>query len=388
MNEISLAALLSLAISQGVVAAFNPCGFAMLPAYLSYFLGLDSDDETNPARNIVRGLVVGLTLSAGFLLFFGAIGVVASTVVSRSAIESRIAWATLVLGALMIPLGIAMLAGYEPRLRIPRLDRGGRSRELPSIFLFGISYAVVSLGCTAAIFFGTVVTSFTSRSVVEGTLVFLAYGTGMSLVILVLTLGMSMARTGIATAMRRVLPYVNRIAGGLLVAAGAFLVVFGWWEVQTLRGEISTNPLVRESLEFQSTLTNWAADVGPTKIAVAAALIVAAIVAWAVRPLLEPSQGRAVVATVAGVWAIVEVVHYRFELFVLPVARTVADVPERVAGWFTDPLRWPVLFEVSAAVVVATVAYLVLRRRSHRPPTATPDQGARRSILQEPSTSR
>ena len=34
-------ARLALAFSAGMVATVNPCGFALLPAYLSYFLGLE-----------------------------------------------------------------------------------------------------------------------------------------------------------------------------------------------------------------------------------------------------------------------------------------------------------------------------------------------------------
>ena len=50
------------AFSVGMAAAINPCGFALLPAYLSYYLGLESgqtrsdadtatvaDTESNPA---------------------------------------------------------------------------------------------------------------------------------------------------------------------------------------------------------------------------------------------------------------------------------------------------------------------------------------------------
>ena len=36
---------LALAFTAGMVATVNPCGFAMLPAYLGYFLGLEG---TNP----------------------------------------------------------------------------------------------------------------------------------------------------------------------------------------------------------------------------------------------------------------------------------------------------------------------------------------------------
>ena len=229
MGDVGLTTLLSLSLSAGLVAAFNPCGFAMLPAYLSYFMGLESEDETNAARNIFRALIVGLTLTAGFMVFFGAIGLLASTVVSRSAIESRIAWATLVFGILMIPLGIAMVAGFEPKLTLPRMSRGGDSRQLPSIFMFGVSYAVVSLGCTAPVFFGTVVGSFTSRSVAEGTLVFVAYGAGMGLVVMILTLAMALARNEVAVFYRRFLPYVNSVSGAFLVLAGLFLVFYGWW---------------------------------------------------------------------------------------------------------------------------------------------------------------
>ena len=40
------------AFTAGMVASVNPCGFAMLPAYLSYFLGIEgqADDRSTTAR--------------------------------------------------------------------------------------------------------------------------------------------------------------------------------------------------------------------------------------------------------------------------------------------------------------------------------------------------
>ena len=44
-------ATLLLAFSAGMVAAVNPCGFALLPAYLAYYLGLESSgDAAAPPR--------------------------------------------------------------------------------------------------------------------------------------------------------------------------------------------------------------------------------------------------------------------------------------------------------------------------------------------------
>ena len=33
------------AFALGMVALVNPCGFALLPAYLGFFLGLDDDED-------------------------------------------------------------------------------------------------------------------------------------------------------------------------------------------------------------------------------------------------------------------------------------------------------------------------------------------------------
>ena len=362
MNSVSLTALASLALSAGFISAFNPCGFAMMPAYLSYFLGIEGDKQASAAQSVFRGLRVGLTLCAGFMAVFAAVGALASTVLSRSVIESRVAWVTFVLGIVMGALGLAMLGGFELKLRLPRLQRGGESRRLSSIFLFGVSYAVVSLGCTMPVFFGTVVSAFSSRDFFDGLAVFLAYGGGLCAVIMVLTLAMAVARTEVIAKMRRILPHVNRISGGFLVVVGGFLALYGWWEVQVLSGNLMSNVLVDLSLDAQTALSSWAAAAGPARRAVAAGYVAVGIVLGALRPSMRPLNGRLAVVAFGVLWLAVEGAYYRFDLFVLPIARTAADIPERVANW-SDPLRWAVLFELLAAAAVAGVVWLRLRRR-------------------------
>lgn len=363
MEELAIGTLLSSAFATGLVAAFNPCGFAMLPAYLSYFVSLESSEEANIGRNIFRGLVVGLTLTVGFILFFGVIGLLTSTIVSQGAIQSRLSWATFIIGILMLPLGIAMLVGYEPKLLIPRLNKGGTSRQLPSIFLFGVSFAVVSLGCTAPLFFATVVGSFESRNIWEGTLVFLTYGGGMSLIVMILTLATAIGRNEIATSMRKVLPYVSKISGGFLVLAGGFLILYGWWEIQVTRNNFDSNWFVDISQQFQTNITNWLGDVGETRVAVAIAFILWAVVLRAIWPMLEQKVAYLWLGLWIAAWALAEIWNYDWELFVLPIWRFVIDLPFRVADWFREPGRWAVLFEVLAAAVVALIVWGRVRRR-------------------------
>ena len=380
IGELALGTLLSSAFATGLVAAFNPCGFAMLPAYLSYFVSLESEEEANIGRNIFRGLVVGLTLTVGFILFFGAVGLLTSTIVSQGAIESRLSWATFIIGILMLPLGIAMLFGYEPKLLIPRLNKGGTSRQLPSIFLFGVSFAVVSLGCTAPLFFTTVVGSFESRNVWEGTLVFLAYGGGMSLIVMILTLATAIGRNEIATSMRKVLPYVSKISGGFLVLAGGFLILYGWWEIQVARSNFDSNWFVDISQQFQANITNWLSDVGEIRVAVAIAFILWAVALRALWPMLEKQVAYLWLGLWIAAWALVEIWNYRWELFVLPIWRFVIDLPFRVADWFREPGRWAVLFEVLVAAIIALIVWGRVRRRRKQ---EMERQAAEEKVLEE-----
>ncbi len=365
--------LASLGLGSGLVAAFNPCGFAMLPAYLSYFLGLEADEETNTGRNVLRAVAVGLTLTAGFILLFTVIGVLTSTVVAQGTIEQRIPYATFGFGILLVPLGIAMLAGYEPTLRLPKMARGTGSRQLPSIFMFGVSYGVVSLSCTAPIFFGTIIGSFTRDGIVDGTAVFVAFALGMSLVVMTLTLAMALGRTSVAANMRRLLPYVNRVSGGLLVLAGGFLTAYGWWEIQVVRGNLDSNWLVDRSLDLQARITMWLQDSDTDRVALAAAFVIAGILLYALRGSMRPGDRPWILGGTAAAYLIVELGWYRADFLVLPVLRTIADIPERIGNWFTDPGRWPVLFELMAAVLVALIAWLVVAGGQSRSGPGAPE---------------
>ena len=370
----ALLASLSLAFGTGMIATFNPCGFALLPAYLSYFLGLESAQERNPAYNILRGLIVGLTLTAGFLLVFSTIGWLASSLFSQSAVRDPLSWATFVIGILMIPLGIAMLAGFDPKISLPRLNKGGTSRQLPSVFLFGVSFAVVSLGCTLPAFFTNVVNASTAHSAWEGTFIFLAYGSGMGLVVMILTMATAMSRTEVAVAMRKVLPHVNKISGVLLILAGAFLVVYGWYEVQTLRGNLDANWLVIQSEEFQTNVTNWVYGIGELRLAMALVMLLAmplGLVVWDIithgKPAEEVMSKRLWHWSVwMPLWLVallaLEIFRYDWELLTLPVWRTFIDIPSRIGGWFSNPVRWAVLFEILATAIAAFFVWLRIRQ--------------------------
>ena len=137
-----MGAPLALAFAAGLLAAFNPCGFALLPAYLAYFVGVAGEKQSSPLRATGRAIVVSGTLTVGFAAVFGIVGLI---VTLASVQVSRVApWLTVVIAAGLVALGIAMIRGYEPKLSLPRLSKGAsRDSGLPGIFLFGVSYATI-----------------------------------------------------------------------------------------------------------------------------------------------------------------------------------------------------------------------------------------------------
>ena len=216
--------LFAYAFTTGMLATVNPCGFAMLPAYLSYFLGLEDDRPRSNTTRVGRAVAVSLAVSLGFLAVFTIIGALV-----RAGGDVLVDWAKYVsipIGLGLAVLGVAMVGGYHLPFTTPRLDKGGRDRTLVSMFVFGVSYAVASIGCTLPLFIGAAITSFTTRGTLSGILLVLTYGTGMALVLTSLTVALALARGGLVTRLRQVLPYVDRVAGVFLVLAGLYLVYY------------------------------------------------------------------------------------------------------------------------------------------------------------------
>ena len=267
---------LALAFASGMVATVNPCGFAMLPAYLSYFLGLEAGGDDPRRSGALRALGVGAVVSAGFMAVFGLAGVLFSWF--SVSLTQWAPWVTVVIGLLLVVLGIALLAGWEPTVALPKLEKGTKGRGLGSMFVFGVSYAVASLGCTLPVFLANVVNVFGRTNVVSGIAVFATYSLGMALVLMVVTLALALAREGLVTRMKQGLRYVQRVAGGLLVLTGAYVAYYAWTEIKTNRGDLSPNGLADRTTELASDLQAWVQNVGALRLGLVLGLVLAVAV--------------------------------------------------------------------------------------------------------------
>jgi cytochrome c biogenesis protein CcdA len=271
---------LALAFSAGMVATFNPCGFAMLPAYLSSYMGLHEEDGSR--RWAVRSaLVVGAVVSIGFLVVFGAAGVVIAGV-SRSLATEWIPRLALVVGVAVAVLGVALLAGYEPVFGFPRAKRAGGGRGHGKVLGFGVSYAVASLSCTLPVFLTVVAAQITRSSFAAGLLVFVAYAAGMATVLIGITVVLALGKQSLLSRLRRSVRHVNRVSGVVLVAAGGWIVWFWATALASGAGALGGAGSFRFVEDLSQRLLNFVAD-NTLVVAVMSAILLATAAVYALR---------------------------------------------------------------------------------------------------------
>ncbi|MBH99173.1 MAG: hypothetical protein CL467_01035 [Acidimicrobiaceae bacterium] len=352
---------LALPFTLGIVTAVNPCGFAMLPSWLGYFLGRDTVDGEARPEQVLRGLSVSFTLTTAFVLVFGILGLAVNTAISEEAVASRTPWITVALGITFVVWGLALLTGRQIRLPFLKTGRAPQTREFWSVLGFGASYAVVSIGCAAPIFLLHVAGSFDRDGIVDGLATYLAFAIGMAAVVTSLTLSLAMARGGLSRHLRRLLPYFDRIGTLFLVLGGAYLIVYGVYEIRLLRDpRTASNPIVDTVTDLQSHLTNWTMQVGGLRLGLTLWLVIGTLVVWGIGPALYGRFRRWASLAVAAIWAVSEGLFHRGDLVVIPVGRLLLDWPARIGNWFSDPWRWATPLEVVLTLAVALCTYGIL----------------------------
>ena len=141
---------ISIAIVAGGLAVVNPCGFPLLPAFLSFYLGADERRLPRAPTRVLQGLLVGALVTVGFLGFFALVGLPVSYGVG--AIARAVPWVGLATGAALALAGLLTLLGRNLRLPAHLTVQPRRERRLGAMLLFGIGYGAASLGCTLPLF--------------------------------------------------------------------------------------------------------------------------------------------------------------------------------------------------------------------------------------------
>jgi len=212
----------------GAVAAFNPCGIAILPAYLGLYLQDQQASGSFPSR-AWRALKVSGTVAGAFVVLFGVIGAMFSLV--SSVLVNWLPWIGLAVGIVLIGIGGLVIGGRTlligaPERAADKLGARASRAGVRAYGAFGLAYGLASLGCALPLFLALVGTAVASGGPLSALLAFVLYGAGMAVVLGILTLGVALVSSGFLPRIRGFARVATVTGGALLLIAGAYVVYY------------------------------------------------------------------------------------------------------------------------------------------------------------------
>ncbi|WP_051662948.1 cytochrome c biogenesis CcdA family protein [Alicyclobacillus macrosporangiidus] len=202
---------LAVVLAAGMMATVNPCGVAMLPSYIVHLIA-------GRERRAWDGLWAGLLMTAGFLTVFLLAGMV--SVMFSEVLGKAVAWIAESIGALFVVLGTLMMFGKGGLAFHIGGDWNLKPGTSWSVFLYGIAYALGSLGCTSPLFSVLVLSSFHSEGLAGGLTDLILYGLGMDFVVTVISLASTISQQLVGKWVRAGARWMGRLSGFITLATG------------------------------------------------------------------------------------------------------------------------------------------------------------------------
>jgi cytochrome c-type biogenesis protein len=258
-----VAPVVALAFTAGMVATFNPCGFSLLPAYLGAFVAGDATDR-RADRRLMRAIGVAAAVSVGFVAVFTTAGLVIDQL--TGARRERLPWVTIVVGAALGLSGVAMLFGWKPAIAVRGPDLISGRRGIAAMAAYGATFAIASLSCTIGPFLAVTGVALT-QSTAQGLVTYVAYALGMGTIVLAISVLAAVAHNWVARAMGRLTQCAPRVGGVLMVAAGAYAVWYGRWELGVYAGDLRADPIIETVDDLRLRLVENVQAVGAARIA-------------------------------------------------------------------------------------------------------------------------
>ncbi len=249
----------SIALVAGVLAAFNPCGFALLPAYLSALVIGGEGDNKSRAAVYLRAFRFSAGMALGLVAVFATFALVISPL--SISLEAYLPVLTAVIGAGLILLGVQLLRGKSIIVRRFFNPNIAPRKEFLTQVGYGVTFALGSLSCTIGPFLAISTTALASGSLFTTLFTFALYGIGMALVVLLLALITAATNKALISRIRAATPVIEKISAILVVLVGIYISIYAWYELQAYAGLAVENPVIEFALAIQSSLVEAAATV-------------------------------------------------------------------------------------------------------------------------------
>ena len=222
------------AFGAGMVTTVSPCAIAMLPAYISLYLGVKEGGlwAKSAWQRFGRALLLSAVVTIGFVVFFGIMGAILS--LGGQFLVDVMPWVSVVIGVVLVLLGIYVTAGGHIYFNLPARLANYLNQSsgvgIRGFFIFGVAYGIAALGCTLPVFLVVVGSAVASGAWGKGLLQFVSFALGMGFIIVIITVAVALFKEAVNRWLHRIIPVVARLSGLLLIFAGGYIIYF--WFVQ------------------------------------------------------------------------------------------------------------------------------------------------------------
>lgn len=213
------------ALFAGLVSFLSPCVLPLVPAYLVYLTGATVEhvaSEEKPAASRRAVLLCALLFVLGFSTVFVGLG--ASATVIGAVLRRWSAELSIAAGIVIIVMGLHFLGltriGFlmrEGRLPIPK------PVGLWGAYVMGLAFAFGWTPCIGPVLAAILSIAASENTVQKGALLLAVYSAGLGIPFLLAAVLIERSSSALAR-LKRYLPTVERVMGGLMVLVGiAFL---------------------------------------------------------------------------------------------------------------------------------------------------------------------
>lgn len=206
---------LTTAFTLGLFSTLNPCVFPLYPGFLAYLIKIQNDRKENS-----KSYLYGIFILAGVLTSMVLLGgLIAALSVS---IGRVLVWIIPLADLTLILLGVLLIADLHPFDRFPQFRIPTTNNPFLSAFFYGLLYGPLTFPCSGPLIVGIFAYSLSIGEAVGKVFVFLAFGLGFGLPLLLLSLVSGPLRQRLANMFARNTRIVNIVGGVILIGIGVF----------------------------------------------------------------------------------------------------------------------------------------------------------------------
>ena len=215
MDNLAITSLL-----LGLLVTTSPCVLPLYPGFLAYLSG-----QTEIGAGNYR-YFLGFFVLAGVLTMMLALGGLIALLAVP--IGGVLAYIIPLADLLILLLGVLLLLDRNPFKSLPQIQVPVLRHPLLNAYIYGLLYGPIALPCSGPFVVGIFALSLTAREAINNLWVFLWFGLGFGIPLLILSLLSGSLQRQLTTLFARQSRVINIIGGLLLVGIAVYDLNVNW----------------------------------------------------------------------------------------------------------------------------------------------------------------